>query len=566
MQKRWRLFTAAWAVILVGCLIAYFTQTADGVKMKDVRFVGDNGQLLSAYLYVPANATAETPAPGVLAVHGYINSREVQHGFATELARRGVVVLALDESGHGYSEGAMGANGFGGPAGLRYLRSLDIVDKDNIGLEGHSMGGWTVLAAAAAYPDDYKAVVLEGSSTGAPFAKEGSLDWPRNLAVVFSKFDEFSQTMWGTARALDVASGDKMKAVFGTEDIIVEGQIYGDVAAGTARVLYQPATTHPGDHLNGDAIGKAVSWFQQTLDGVKPLDPGNQIWFTKEIGTLLGWVGFIMLLFGTFELLLGTPYFAQLRQEPTATAYEKRDGKWWLLFALSAIVPVITFYPLYGFTASVLPASALLPQIFATQAVVWALFNGIVFALVGLFVKGREVTFDLKILPSALIALATVGVGMIALLLADYFFQVDFRFWFVGLKPLTASRFWYAVIYFIPFFAYFALALRGLHKGLSVSGDNFWAQYATNTLALMGGILVFLAAQYIWLFMTGLLLTPTEPLNTVVFIQFIPVLFIAGLIGTFTYRRTASWLPGALISALFVSWYVVAGQAMLYAS
>ena len=44
-------------------------------------------------------------------------------------------------------------NGFGGPDGLRYLRSLDIVDKDNIGLEGHSMGGWTVVNAAAALPD-----------------------------------------------------------------------------------------------------------------------------------------------------------------------------------------------------------------------------------------------------------------------------------------------------------------------------------------------------------------------------------------------------------------------------
>ena len=205
-----------------------------------------------------------------------------------------------------------------------------------------------------------------------------------------------------------------------------------------------------------------------------------------------------------------------------------------------------------------------MPQIFSTQAVVWALVNGILVTIIGLFIKGRSVTFDLKIWPSVLISLATVGVGMVALLLADYFFQVDFRFWFVGLKPLAASRFWYAVLYFIPFFAFFALALRGLHKGLSVSGDSVWIQYATNTLALMGGIFVFLAAQYISMFMTGLLLTPAEPLNTVVFIQFIPILFIAGLIGTFTYRRTASWLPGALISALFVSWYVVAGQANLY--
>jgi hypothetical protein len=45
-----------------------------------------------------------------------------------------------------------------------------MVDKSNIGLEGHSMGGWTVLAAVTAMPNDYKSMGLEGSSTGKPFA------------------------------------------------------------------------------------------------------------------------------------------------------------------------------------------------------------------------------------------------------------------------------------------------------------------------------------------------------------------------------------------------------------
>jgi len=134
---------------------------------------GAKGNTMSALLYVPANATAQTPAPGILAVHGYINSRETQDGFAIEFARRGYVVLALDQTGHGYSDPPAFANGFGGPDGLAHLRSLDIVDKNNIGLEGHSMGGWTVLAAAAAMPNDYRAMVLEGSSTGKPFAADG---------------------------------------------------------------------------------------------------------------------------------------------------------------------------------------------------------------------------------------------------------------------------------------------------------------------------------------------------------------------------------------------------------
>lgn len=564
MPRQWRLFTASWIVILVGCLIAFFVQTSGGIRIKDLRFMGQDGQLMGAYLYIPPNATAKTPAPGILAVHGYINTREVQDGFAIELARRGYVVLAMDQSGHGYSEGAMGTNGFGGPAGLNYLRSLDIVDHDNIGLEGHSMGGWTVLAAAAAYPDGYKAIVLEGSSTGAPFAKDGTPDWPRNLAVVEGKYDEFSQFMWGTAKAADVGQGKKMQAVFGTDSPVVAGKLYGDIAAGTGRMLYQPPVTHPGEHISHAAIGDAVDWFSKTLKGGAAIPPGNQIWFGKEIGTLIALVGFILLLLGTFELLLSTPYFAQLAHTPEGAAYDGRTGKWWLMFALGAIIPAVTYYPLFDLTAAILPASPVFPETFTTQAAVWALVNGIIFAVIGMVVKGRDVPFETRIVPSILISLGTIAVGVVALSLANYFFMVDFRFWFIGLKLLSPVRFWYAVIYFVPFFVYFALALRALHKGLSVAGDRPWVAYASNALALMGGIALWLIAEYGWLFTAGTLLTPPQALNTIVMIQFVPILLIAAIISTFAYRRTASWLPGALVSALFVSWYVVAGQAMLY--
>ena len=225
-------------LVLVAGIVGWLVQTNGGqVAIRDVRFVGTNGTVMSALLYVPKTATAKTPAPGILAVHGYINSRETQSGFAIELARRGYVVLALDQTGHGYSDPPAFGNGFGGPDGLKFLRSLDIVDKDNIGLEGHSMGGWTFLAAALAMPDGYKSAVLEGSSTGAPFAAEGSPRWPKNLALVYSRFDEFSVLMWGVPRAADVVKSEKLKKVFDVTSDIEPGKVYGSIADGTARVL-----------------------------------------------------------------------------------------------------------------------------------------------------------------------------------------------------------------------------------------------------------------------------------------------------------------------------------------
>ncbi len=237
MHKGLILFVLGWALILGGGWLAHAIQTAGGIKVSDIRFRGPQGEIMSALLYTPTNATASHRAPAVMAAHGYINTRETQDGFAIEFARRGYVVLALDQTGHGYSDPPAFAHGFGGPAALAYLRSLPTVDPTNIGLEGHSMGGWAVLAAARAAPQAYRSIVLEGSSTGAPFAAPGDPTWPRNLAVVFSRYDEFSKLMWGVERARDVTNSPKLAKVFGANAPIRPGQLYGDIAAGTARTL-----------------------------------------------------------------------------------------------------------------------------------------------------------------------------------------------------------------------------------------------------------------------------------------------------------------------------------------
>ncbi len=102
-------------------------------------FLGTKGIRTSILLCVPTGVIAEKKVPCVVAIHGIINSRETQDGFAIEFARRGYVVLALDQTGHGYSDPPAFGNGYGGIDGLNYLRSLNIVDVDHISLEGHSM-------------------------------------------------------------------------------------------------------------------------------------------------------------------------------------------------------------------------------------------------------------------------------------------------------------------------------------------------------------------------------------------------------------------------------------------
>lgn len=558
---KWRGFALGWTLILAGSLLAHFVQTAGGIEIKDVRFTGTNGKTLSALLYIPPDASPSNPVPGILAVHGYINSREAQSGFAIEYARRGYLVLALDQRGHGYSDGPAFSDGFGGPAALAYLRALDLVDPDNIGLEGHSMGGWTVLAAAAAYPQGYQSIVLEGSSTGPPFAADGTATWPKNLAVVFSAYDEFAELMWGTPRALDVAASTKLQALFDTQTKVEIGKLYGDIALGNARLLTQPPVTHPGDHLSRVAIGDSLDWFAKTLEGGQPLASNNQRWMYKELGTLIGLIGFVVLLLGSFHLLLQTHYFEQLQAWPQEGAQATRSPRWWIVALLLASLPVATFFPLFGLAEKILPANVWLPQLVTNQIAFWALVNTALGSIAITLLTSSGNAGQNKWLPSLLIALATVGIGYLAVVLVSFWFLLDLRFWFVGIKALSLDQWQTVLVYLPPFSLYFVVSLAGLYSKLSVRGSSSGSVYLTNMLLLAGGFLLFLVLEYVWLFTTGRLLTPSEPLNTIIMIQFVPLMIIVALISTFTYQRTASHLPGALICALFVTWYIVAGQA-----
>ncbi|MEW6640173.1 MAG: alpha/beta fold hydrolase [Pseudomonadota bacterium] len=567
MGRRWTWLIAGVALIVIGGLIAHLTQTAGGIRIEDVRFKGAKGNTMSALVYIPLTASAQTPAPGILAVHGYINSRETQDGFAIEFARRGYVVVALDQTGHGYSDPPAFANGFGGPDGLAYLRSLPFVDKANIGLEGHSMGGWTVLAAAAAMPEDYKAMVLEGSSTGAPFAQEGTPQWPRNVALVFAQYEEFSTLMWGVDRAKNVTQSPKLQALFGTDAAVEPGKVYGDLAKGTARVLYTPAMTHPAEHISHEAIGHSLDWFARTLQGGTPRPASDQIWLRKEMGTLIALLGFVALLLGAFDALLAMPGFAPLAATAGGAANDDTppSGRWWAAFWLSALIPALTYYPALALGGTFVKPSSLWPQGVTNQIVVWALVNAVITFALMRFAPKRPHRAGLLV-PTILIALGTVAIGYLALVIADLAFKIDFRFWVVALKLMSGKQWLIFLIYLPPFIVFFVVALHVLHRNFSRPGIGCVRHAATLALALSAGFIILVVLQYGTLWLTGKLFNPLPdagfvPLATIVAIQFVPLLAAVGVVAAYTWRRTQSSLPGALICALVVTWYVVAGTA-----
>ena len=590
MKKQYLLLLGL-VLVLLGGLVAWYTQTSGGsITIKDVRFVSTNGTQMSALLYIPEEVTAENPAPGILAIHGYINSRETQAGYAIEFARRGYVVLALDQTGHGYSDPPAFANGFGGPLGLAYLRSLDIVDPDNIGMEGHSMGGWASLAAASTMPDAYQSINIQGSSTGAPFAQEGTTEYPRNLALTFSTWDEFAELMWGgeTPDTIDIATEinqtEKLQTLFGADEPVVEGQLYGSIEEGTARILYQPTTTHPGDHLNSAAIATAMEWMAMTLEGGEELDPNNQIWQWNEIGRLVALIGMVLSVMAIGAILLETPYFSEL-VKPVPEAKVMAVPLRYVGYVLAIFIPILTYFWLQNFATNTLfadGATALFPQNITTGIMVWAVGNGLISLILFLiwhFTSNQQnnatvYNYGLRLtgqqlLKSILLAVLSVSFGYTLLALSDWWFKTDFRFWVVAVKLMSSLQFRIFLGY-LPFFTFFFLVLgvvlHGQLRPVTADGQPVALSLAmlTNVGLLVLGFIVLLLIQYIPL-MTGGRMPLEEPLLTIVAYQFVGLLTIVGVWMTWFFRKTGTIYVGAFVSAIFITWVIVAGQATHYA-
>lgn len=564
-------------------MLAWLIQTDLGrVSVQDIRFQSESGATLSALLYTPDTASRATPAPGVLAIHGYINTRETQSPYAIELSRRGYVVLSLDQRGHGYSDPPAFAEGFGGPAGLQFLRGLETVDKDQIVLVGHSMGGWSVLSAASTFPDQYSSVIVSGSSTGTFGVPAGDAEFPRNFGLVYGKYDEFSASMWQSFTGAGVVETDKLKAQFNTDQAVEIGRLYGSVADGTARRLYQPSQTHPANHITQSGIAPVLDWVQMTSNAPNSINPEQQRWPLKELGTLVSLIGGILFLFSFARFLLAQAWFEEVSVEPVP-AIGIQGKTWWLSVSIFVAVPALTYFQFQGY-ASQIPTNSFFGQNLTTGIMIWALGNGLIsvlllilwFYLLGGKAAGNNLATLGLALPSvnktkrlaltALFSLIVVGGLYLVLVVNHALFTADFRFWVVALKLMNSIHLREFLVYLIPFTLFFIISGSVLNGQLRNHDESSTVSALVKAAVLAGlGIALLLAVQYTPLFAGSTLAIAPQALLTIVAIQFLFLLPLTGVISSYFFRQTGAVYAGAFINGLFITWQIVAGQATHYA-
>jgi hypothetical protein len=124
------------------------TEAKEGYQWQEIEFQSTPGRRIKAILTVPNDKT--TTHPAVVCIHGHGGDRHspyepgIYNGFATELARRGMVTIAVDVGQHNVYEAdrtLMGERLWDVIRCVDLLISLPEVDQNRIGCAGLSLGG-----------------------------------------------------------------------------------------------------------------------------------------------------------------------------------------------------------------------------------------------------------------------------------------------------------------------------------------------------------------------------------------------------------------------------------------
>ncbi|MCI9590763.1 MAG: hypothetical protein HFG42_09480 [Lachnospiraceae bacterium] len=254
MSKRTLTLVLAMAVFLLSALILRVSLTNGfSVDVKTVNFVTDESVNMGGTLWVPSNATAETPAAGIVVAPGGNTPHAFYSSYCIELARRGYVVFAYDYYGT-VGSGMTMEGSSGAVAAMKYLAGLKFVDSDRLGATGHSNGG---AQASAAILSEYAASAAARSvafiGCGIP-GEDLSVYDGVNVMAIWGLLDECGQGVFWDVYHQDSLNYAGMADLAGVPKNAMEtGKYYGNPADGSLRVLYTPNTFHSLSNIAGPA-------------------------------------------------------------------------------------------------------------------------------------------------------------------------------------------------------------------------------------------------------------------------------------------------------------------------
>ena len=581
------------ALMLLASIVVSAIQTNGGhVTMKELNIETDLGYSMSAYLFIPETATAETPAPAVVVSHGYLNNKEMTDANYVELARRGFVVLAIDQPCHGDSEIMAKSISNGVDQGVLAVSRMPFVDVDRIGVTGHSMGGGSCNRAVAVDNERenplISAVLIHCND---PTVKNSDGNYVnaygnRNVGVIAVQYDEFFHK-WvdesGIARQAPYYMGSPTAQAFlhfGVDPTGLDKRdaytYYSETVDGEEcfHVIYRPDVIHPWSHFSAKSETCVIDFFTKALNAPNPIDSSNQVWQWKEAFNFVGLVALAIFICAFGTLMLFTPTFESLRAkeviQPAKLADNKAKFWFWGSLAASVLFSCLIYINAvaFGNTKAVSQTEAMGLGVWSTLCGLFTILSMVVFYqcygkkhgmnLAELGVKMPLKKLGLSILLGVIIAV----MAYVCVFTADYFFYADFRIWTLAIKAFEAPILKYLPygLLFVTF--YIASSVANNCFNYNEIGGKSWVNTIIVALFTALPAIILPAIQYTTYFtqkhmMWQQMALGTNNVNPPMYVLWlfpiILILFASTVINRVLYKVTKNPYVGGVVNVIMVT-------------
>jgi hypothetical protein len=580
-------------VVLIASALTSQIQSSWGkVRVTSIRLPTQNGQWVAADLFRPLAASAEKPAPGVVVIPGFQRSKETQANISLELARRGIVVIAIDPYAQGFSSASLSTRsateeGYGAFAVVNYLTTTGIVnyvDPNRIGVTGHSAGGNAALQAASHFGEEAisqntRSKIHSAFISGYVLSMKNKIlrTARSNLGLSYGRYDEGA--FRNETKTADLRQAPESLRFIrcgqepGEPEIaeVEIGKYYGNPAGRNLRVVFNEPMLHAFQPYSRMDLANQIGFFLKAFDLPETLSPGDQIWPWKELCSLAAFVASLVAVIPLTRLLLTQlPFFQPLVHEiPEAPPRPAGRARliFWTLFLAGAVFACFSYIPLTELSQKLFVEATgrqqtwFFPQRMNNGVMLWALANGLVGFLLfylGLKIQGKSLTWatlGLDLNPGeirrAFLLAVTVFFFFFGLLFVVYsLFHVDYRFLFLGVRLFQPPLLLLMLIY-APFFFVFFLS-NSLRANLALRfGDSpAWRSLLLAALGNSLGLFLILLVQYGTQVTTGTVRWTEGWLYVNLLFAVVPTMFILPYFHRYFYLMTGRIILGPLITCL----------------
>lgn len=569
VSKRFLLLVLS-VIVFFGSVLIVRTAQTNGftVNVDKVSLVTDDGARLAGTIYVPKNATAKTPAAGVLVCPGGNTPAMFYASYSIELARRGYVVFSYDY----YATGASGfstAADSGALYAMKYLSTLKIVDSNRLASTGHSNGG---AQAYKAIISDYAANAKQKSvifiGCGAQTAKLENT----NVAVIWGKNDEAGTGRgWSTFDPNNMSLG-AFPQLAGVDSKAVKVDTYYTTNTGAKRILYAPNTMHSLSNIVPSSVSNIVDFLDDTLGGnVTKMKSSSLVYIWQEFFTAIAAIALMVMIFPVGSYLLDCKFFGSLKVRVPERRGKMNAAFWiFLLIPLALMIWIIKWAVIYGQT---LLNKVHMFRVANANGFVWWFFMCTLLILGFTFVRALiDKSMDKKAMlthakaapsyigKSVLFGLVTIGIVYFAELLCEYLFPGLYcRLFQSYFTTFNSSRIGTFIVYFVVYgillslFGYFQTFSLNLEKGKS------WQFYVLTFICNALPAILFVGYTFMQIFITHVTPINGREMSRAVGTMLGMILLypVMTKITTYFYKKTGSFYPGAMVNSAFAVWLAV---------